>query len=341
MAWLSIPALLGPIVGPPVGGFITTYFDWPWIFWINIPVGVLGLVLALIYIPEVRGSGRTAFDRLGFVLSGLGLVAFMAGSTTLGLGLLPAPLVFAFVVGGALLLYAYVVHSRRVTNPIVDLKLLAIPTFRHSIVGALLFRVGLGASPFLLPLLLQVGFGMSAFQSGLITFASAAGALAMKFLAPPLLRRYGFRSVLLWNTLISALFVALPAVFVPSTPVAVMIGLLLVGGFFRSLQLTAINALSYADISPTNMSQATTLASVAQQVSLTIGISVGAVALETTTRMSGGAIDAGDFWPAFLTVGLITALSLIPFARLSQDAGDEMSGRPKIAADSSRLPPID
>jgi EmrB/QacA subfamily drug resistance transporter len=333
LAWLTVPALIGPVIGPPVGGFITTYFDWPWIFWINIPVGLLGLVLATLYIPEVRGEQRVAFDRLGFVLSGLGLAGFMTGSTTLGLGLLPLPVVLVSLFGGGALLVAYVMHSRRTAEPIVDLTLLRIPTFRHSLTGALLFRIGMGATPFLLPLLLQIGFGMSPFQSGLITFAAAIGAIAMKFLAPPILRRYGFRNVLLWNTLIAAAFVALPAAFTPTTPVALMTGLLLIGGFFRSLQFTAINALSYADISSARMSRATTLASVAQQLSLSVGISLGAVALEVTTGLGGGAITAGAFWPAFVIVGLITLLSLIPFRQLANDAGDEMSGRRPMAPD--------
>ena len=333
LAWLTVPALIGPVIGPPVGGFITTYFDWPWIFWINIPVGLLGLALATLYIPEVRGEGRVAFDRLGFVLSGLGLAGFMTGSTTLGLGLLPLPVVLVALFGGGALLVAYVIHSRRTAEPIVDLTLLSIPTFRHSLSGALLFRIGMGATPFLLPLLLQIGFGMTPFQSGLITFSAAVGAIAMKFLAPPILRRYGFRNVLLWNTLIAAGFVALPAAFTPTTPVGLMTGLLLIGGFFRSLQFTSINALSYADIPPMRMSRATTLASVAQQLSLSVGISTGAVALEVTTRMSGGAITASAFWPAFVIVGLITLLSLIPFRRLANDAGDEMSGRRGITPD--------
>jgi EmrB/QacA subfamily drug resistance transporter len=333
LAWLTVPALVGPVIGPPVGGFITTYADWPWIFWINIPVGLFGLALATLYIPDVRGEERVRFDRIGFLLSALGLAAFMTGSTTLGLGMLPIPVVLLLLAAGAALLVAYVIHGRRTAEPILDLTLLALPTFRHSLVGALLFRIGMGATPFLLPLLLQVGFGMSAFQSGLITFASAVGAIAMKFLAPPVLRRFGFRNVLLWNTAIAAAFVALPAAFTPVTPTTLMTGLLLVGGFFRSLQFTSINALAFADVPVARMSRATTLTSVAQQLSLSVGISVGAIALETATRATGGVITYASFWPAFLLVAAITLSSLLPFRRLAADAGDEMSGRRRIAAD--------
>ncbi len=174
-----------------------------------------------------------------------------------------------------------------------------------SMTGALLFRLGVGATPFLLPLLLQIGFGLSPFQSGSITFASAIGAIAMKFAAPPILRHFGFRSVLTWNTVIAGSFVALPAAFTPTTPIALIIALLLVGGFFRSLQFTSINALSYADVPPERMSRATTLASVAQQLSLSVGISVGAITLELATRSTGGAIEASSFRPAFILIGTL------------------------------------
>jgi len=326
LAWLTVPALIGPVIGPPVGGFIITYVDWPWIFWINIPVGILGLILATLFIPDVRGEERVNFDRIGFFLSGVGLATFMGGATTLGLNLLPLPVTLVLLVVGTVMLVGYVMHSLRITNPILDLTLLSIPTFRHSFTGALLFRVGMGATPFLLPLMLQIGFGMSPFQSGLITFASAIGAIVMKFVAPPTLRHFGFRRVLLVNTVIAACFVALPSVFTAATPVSLMTGLLLVGGFFRSLQFTSINALSYADITHLKMSRATTLASVAQQLSLSIGVSVGAVALETATRFSGGQIVASDFWFPFLVIGLISLSSLIPFRQLDRDAGAEMSG---------------
>ncbi|KAB2866182.1 MAG: DHA2 family efflux MFS transporter permease subunit [Bauldia sp.] len=334
LAWLTVPALIGPVLGPPVGGFITTWFAWRWIFWINVPVGVLGLALALLFIPDIRGETRVRFDTLGFLLSGFGLALFMTGSTTLGLDLLPRPLVLTFFFGGAALLLAYVLHSRRTPNPILDLSLLRIPTFGASIAGSILFLLGVGATPFLLPLLLQIGFGMSPFRSGTITFASAIGAIAMKFAAPPILRRFGFRTVLVGNALIAALFVMLPATFSPATPIALMTGLLLVGGFFRSLQFTGVNALAYADVPPGRLSRATSLTSVGQQLALSIGISVGAITLEVTSAATGGVITADTFWPAFIVVGLLAGLSAIPFALLARDAGDEMSGRRPIAPDA-------
>jgi EmrB/QacA subfamily drug resistance transporter len=327
LAWLTVPALIGPVMGPPLGGFIATYFDWRWIFWINVPVGLLGIALATLYLPNLREEERIPFDAPGFLLSALGLTGLMVGFTTLGLGLIDRWLVMLSLAGGALMAVAYLLRSRSIARPILDLSLFRIPTFALSAVGALLFRLGVGATPFLLPLLLQIGFGMSPFASGSITFAAAIGAIAMKFAAPPILRRFGFRNVLVVNALIAGAFLALPAAFTPATPVLLITVLLLVGGFFRSLQFTSVNALQFADIPRERMSAATTLTSVAQQLSLSIGISVGAMALEFATNASGGAIEADSFGPAFLLIGLLAMLSVVPFLLLSKDAADEMSGR--------------
>jgi len=328
LAWLTMPALIGPVIGPPVGGFITTYFAWRWIFWINVPVGILGLVLATLFIPDVHGDERPPFDWTGFILSGSGLACLMAGSTTFGLGLISPAAVVALLVAGTVLVVAYVVHSRRPgIIPIIDLTLLRIPTFRHTLTGGLLFRIGIGGLPFLLPLLLQVGFGMSPFQSGLITFASAIGAISMKLGAQQLLRRFGFRRVFMWNTYITSAFVAMPALFTAATPIWLMTGLLLVSGFFRSLQFTSINALSFADIPPQRMSKATTLTSVAQQLSLSLGISIGAITLGLVTDASGGTLSAASFWPAFLVVAAVAFSSLVPLSWLADDAGEELAGR--------------
>jgi EmrB/QacA subfamily drug resistance transporter len=326
LSWLTVPALVGPILGPPVGGFLTTYASWPWIFWINLPVGVLGIVLATFYVPDLHGEGKVRFDTPGFFLIGLGLAAFMTGSTTLGLNLLPLAADAVFIAGGAALLAAYWWHAKRSDHAILDLSLFRIPTFWHSVIGGSVFRLGIGATPFLLPLLLQLGFGMNAFQSGLITFATAVGAVVMKFTAPQIIRRYGFRNVLVANTVITAVFTALPAIFMPSTSILVMVSLLLIGGFFRSLQFTALNALSFADVEQSQMSQATTITSVGQQISVSLGITVGAIALQIATTAGGGAITWDVFWPAFVTLGVTTLVSIVSFWMLAPDAGEEMSG---------------
>lgn len=327
LAWLTVPALIGPVVGPPLGGFITTYFDWRWIFWINVPIGILGLFLATLYIPDIRGEERVPFDYPGFVLSSFGIAGFVTGSTSLGLNLMPLPYVLALLLGGGALLVAYVVYSRRLANPILDLSLFAIPSFRASVIGGLLFRIGIGAMPFLLPLMLQLGYGLTPFQSGSITFVSAIGAIAMKFVAPPLLRRFGFRSVLIANSFIAAIFIGMPAAFDIGTPLHLITALLFIGGFFRSLQFTSANALSFADVPQARMSRATSLTSVFQQLAMSIGVSVGAIALELSLAGTDGAIEVGTFHPAFIAIGLISMSSAIFFMRMPRNAGEEMSGR--------------
>lgn len=333
LAWLTIPALIGPMIGPPIGGFIATNFDWPWIFWINIPVGILGLVLAILFIPDVRDDRRSAFDVWGLMLVVVGLTAFMAGSTTLGLGLVPLPVVLALVTFGAAVLFAYVRYSLSKTDPILDLTLLRLPVFRQSVISASLFRIGLGATPFLLPLLLQVGFGMTPLESGMITFSASIGAITLKFAAPRILRRFGFRNVLLVNSVLASSFMLLPAFFTPATPAMLMTTLLLIGGFFRSLQFTSLNALTFAEIEPEQMSRATTLTSVLQQLTLSLGISVGALVLQLSVTFHGSTMEWTSFWPAFIAIGLTSLLALIPITRLPPDAGDEVSGHKRAIAD--------
>ena len=191
MAWVSMPALIGPVMGPPLGGFITTYASWHWIFLINVPIGILGIVLATRYIEEVPPIADVPFDLLGMVLAGSGLAGVAFGLSVAGLGYLPPAVVGALVIGGALLLMAYLAHAHRVPAPVLDLSLLSLPTFRVSVVGGFLFRIGVGAMPFLLPLLMQLGFHLDPFQSGLVTFSAAAGALTMKAAAGAILKRWG------------------------------------------------------------------------------------------------------------------------------------------------------
>src|SRR5512139_8853 len=306
MAWVTTPALIGPVIGPPVGGFITTYATWHWIFIINVPIGIIGIVLATRYIEDVRAEQHERFDVLGMVLAGLGIAGIAFGLSVLGLNFLPWTVVAALVIGGALFITAYLLHARHTAAPALDLTLFRLPTFRASVLGGFVFRLGIGALPFLLPLMLQVGFGMTPFQSGLITFASAAGAMGMKMWAATALKRFGFRTILVTNAVISAGFLAACAAFTAATPVAVMLVVLLVGGFFRSLQFTSINTIAYADVVPARMSRATALVSVGQQLSISAGVAVGALAVEITLWARAGEIlQAADFQPAFLAVAAI------------------------------------
>jgi MFS family permease len=212
--------------------------------------------------------------------------------------------------------------------PIIDLSLFRMATYRASITGGFVFRMGLGALPFLTPLMLQLGFGLTPFASGMITFAGAAGAITMKFTAGPILKRFGYRRVLLFNTVVCAAFMASYGLFTPSTPHLFIILTLLVGGFFRSLQFTSLNTIAYAEVETPSMSRATTLSSVAQQLSLSFGVGIGAMALHFTMTMAGREqLVASDFSPAYFFIAGLSLLSLLFFLPLKANAGDEVSGR--------------
>jgi Arabinose efflux permease len=326
LSWLTVPGLLGPVMGPPVGGFITTYFDWRYIFWINVPIGIVGFVLVTLYIADFRAEEQKPLDRKGFLLSGIGLSGFVFGLAASGIGLLTAGVEAVLIGGGALFIALYLHHALTVRDPLIDLRLLKITTYRTAILGGLVFRIGIGAMPFLLPLMLQLGFGLTAFQSGLLTFASAAGAMAMKFAAPPILRRFGFRSVLVVNGVLSAGFIAVCGLFTPATPTAAIFALLIVGGFFRSLQFTAFNALGFADVERDRMSQATSFSSVMQQVSVALGVSVAAFALDFGRAGHGGDLRLADFHLAFFVVAAISVTTIVFALLLPANAGAEVSG---------------
>jgi EmrB/QacA subfamily drug resistance transporter len=328
MSLVTMPALIGPICGPPLGGFITTYASWHWIFLINVPIGLAGIALASRYIANVRVEHRDPFDFVGFILSGLAIAGLAFGLSVMGSDFLPAGVVAALLCIGALAAVAYVIHAKRTPAPILDLTLLKLPTFRASIFGGFLFRLGIGALPFLLPLLLQIGFDLTPFQSGLITFTTALGSMFMKAAVVSVLNRFGYRNLLLYNALISSVFLAACATFVPGMPYAVMIVILISGGFFRSLQFTSINTIAYAEIEPPKMSGATAMVAAAQQLSLSTGVAVGALIVELTLRLKHSAtMGAADFPPAFLVVGVLSASAVFIFARLPADAGAELSGR--------------
>jgi len=340
MAWVSIPALVGPVMGPPLGGFITTYLTWHWIFLINIPIGLLGIALVARYIENIRAELREPFDPLGMLLAGLGIAGVAFGLTALGLkGFLPNSLLLAMIAGGAVCIGLYMLHARRTPCPVIDLSLFRLPGFRAGVAGGFIFRVGAGAVPFLLPLMLQVGFDKTPFQSGLITFATAAGAMSMKRAVPAVLRRFGYRNVLTWNALVASALVAACALFRMDTPVIIMVAVLFAGGFFRSLQFTSAMTIGFADIEPARMSRATSLAAVCQRLSVSTGVALGALTVELELAFRHeSAISEGDFALAFLVVAGISALSMFMFARMSADTGAELIDRPRVAAAAKTQP---
>lgn len=325
MAWLTVPALVGPVIGPPLGGLIATYSSWRVIFWINVPIGLLGIALALAFLPPVREEERTPFDAVGFLLSAIGLAVAVTAFETLGRDVVPLPVSLATAAIGVAFLYAYVRHARGVERPLVDLRLLRIPTFGIAVAGGSLFRIGIGALPFLLPLQIQIGFGRSALESGLTTFVAAAAAMMMKVAAASIIGRFGFRSTLIVNSLLAGGMTASVALVGPETPLWVMMALLFVGGFFRSLNFTAINAIGYADIASPQMSRASALASMGQQLSLSAGVAVAAMIVHAVTP-AGAEPDAGRISIALAAVGLASGAAALIFARLGPDAGASVRG---------------
>jgi EmrB/QacA subfamily drug resistance transporter len=328
MSYVSVPALIGPVIGPPLGGFIVTYASWRWIFFLNIPIGALGVLLVNLFVANRREAAARPFDLSGFMLTGIGLASLAFGFETVGRGALPWSAVAALLGAGAICMVLYVSHARRVDHPIIDLALMRIPTYAMTTIGGFLFRMGLGALPFLMPLMLQVGFGLDPLSSGLITFASAAGALSNKVFVSPIIRALGFRRVLIANTAISSAFLFGYSFFNPATPHFVIFIALLSGGFFRSLQMTSLNTLAYADVPPGMLSRATSLTSMAQQLSQSVGVGTGALLLYLMLATHGREVSsAADFSFALAVVAALSILAVPFFLRMAPDAGAEVSGR--------------
>ena len=329
LSWLTVPAMLGPMLGPVLGGAITTYAHWRFIFLINIPMGLLGIWLAWRHIPQLR-QPVGPLDVRGFLLSAGGLALAMFALSAVGRGLVPGAALAACMLVGAALIAAYVRHARQHPHPLLQLDLLRIPTYRAGVIGGSLFRIGIGATPFLLPLMLQLSFGLDPLESGLVTFTSTAGAMVMKVVAPRILHRFGFRPVLIWNGLAASLLLCGFGLFRAETPYPLMVGVLLASGCFRSLQFTSLNAIAYADVDQARLSQASSLAAMAQQISLALGVTIGGYALSAAATLTGQDDGAAiNFTFAFLSVGLLSMVSVFQMRRLAPGAGAEMAGHAK------------
>jgi EmrB/QacA subfamily drug resistance transporter len=328
MNYITIPAVLGPLLGPSVGGFMVTYFSWPWIFFINLPIGLAGIFMVRIFIPDVKAEAVTRLDLSGFALIGMAVAGLVFGFEAIGRGVVPATIILVSIAAGAVCSGFYLIHARRTTDPIIDLGLLRIRTFAASLTGGGLFYLSTTSSVFLLALLLQLGFGLSAFQAGLMTLASAVGSLAMRFAFRPLLRPLGFRRLLICNAIVTGAFLIGCGFFRVTTPYLIIVVVLLIGGFSRSVQFTAVQSLAYAEMPSALFSRATSLLAMAQQLAQSFGVGLVALVVHLSlTRHGGAAMTPEDIGFGYFTIGILSLASVAVFYRLHPEAGAELNDR--------------
>jgi EmrB/QacA subfamily drug resistance transporter len=336
MNFVIIPALIGPLLGPTVGGLIVHWLSWREIFFVNVPVGLVALFVIHRYMPDYRSASPTPLDVTGLVLfgSGTALLSWLLeifGEHTLDPTSGAVLLLLAFA-----LLAGYFVHARAAAHPLLRLTLFRVRTFRVSVVGGFVTRLGVGGLPFLLPLLYQIGLGMPAWKSGLLMMPAAAAAMGMKFISVRILRRFGYRRVLVVNTLMMGLTIGLFATVGASTPIAAIVALSLCQGFFNSLQFSSMNSMAYADIDAHDASMASSIASTLQQISLSFGLACGSLIagfyLGGLPQTDNGAVVAA-LHGTFLTLGALTIVSSLSFWTLRADDGGSVSGAIAVEAD--------
>lgn len=341
MAWLTIPALMGPLTGPPVGGFLTTYLSWHWIFWINIPIGIAGIIAITVFLPKVEPRTPRPVDFPGFGLAATAFAGLMFGLSVISLPAIPIAAGYAAVIVGALALWLYWRHTKRTEHPLLDPKVFRNKLFRSAVIGSSVFRIGVGATPFLLPLMLQLSFGLTPFESGMITFVGAIGAISSKLVAERVFAAGGFPRVLIGASVVGCVLLGVNGFFTPDTPYIYIYLVLLVTGLMRSIFFTGVNALSFADISDAEASQATAIVAVTQQLSVAFGVAVAGGVLELSSHFTGGELTLTDFHFAWFAVAGISLLGAVPFLRLPPDAGSDVSGhRRKGVKPIDQDPPV-
>jgi len=312
-----------------VGGFIVTYFSWPWIFFINLPIGLGGILMVQLFIPDVHAEKVAPLDLRGFALIGMAVAGLVFGFEAIGRGVVPVSIILASVAVGGVCSGLYLIHTRHTSEPIIDLSLLRIGTFAASITGGGLFYLGTTASVFLLaPLLLQLGFGFSAFQAGLMTLASAVGGVAMRFTFRSLLRPLGFRRLLIGNALLTGAFLIGCGFFRDTTPYLIILLTLLIGGYSRSLQFTVVQSLGYAEMPNERISRATSFLAMAQQLAQSFGVGLVALVVHMSLLWHDRtAISPGDVALGYFAIGSMALVSVVIFYRLPAHAGVELSDR--------------
>jgi EmrB/QacA subfamily drug resistance transporter len=327
IATLTWPALIAPVIGPPLGGFITTYADWRWIFFLNIPIGLLGTALALRYVPNEKSSERKPFDRTGFALTAIALSTFLYGLDLLSRSDSKPVLAAALIASGVLAGVTAIRHARRSPEPLLDIKVLAYPSFTlTSITSGALARIAISATPFLLPLMFQIAHGLNAAQAGVLVLVYMSGNLAMKTVTTPILRWFGFRRVLVVNGTLNALAIAACGFASPASP-QYLYAILFLAGMCRSMNFTALNTMAFSEIPPERRGGATALWGMAVQVALSLGVAAAAVALNLSlTARHGDRLNEMDFSVAFVVMAVLALISALWLTRLHPAAGAEVSG---------------
>ena len=333
IATLTWPALVAPIIGPPLGGFITRYASWHWIFFINVPLGLAAIILSLRIIPDIRETERRSFDLSGFITTSVAMVSLVTAMERLG-DRQPQiwPTLALAALGFGCLLYS-IRHFRRAAAPMVRLDALQVPTFRVTMYGGSLFRASISAVPFLLPLLFQVGFGMDPFHSGLLVLAVFVGNLTIKPATTPLIRWLGFRRLLLINGALNVCSLLACALLTPQTPVWAIMLILYLGGVFRSIQFTGVSTLAFADVPAAQMSDANTLFSTASQLAVGLGITLGAIGIRLGEQVGDWLhlteLPGISFRLSFVFIALICLVGMIDSLHLAKTAGRSVSEKKK------------
>lgn len=333
IATLTWPALVAPIIGPPLGGFITRYASWHWIFFINVPLGLAAIILSLRIIPDIRETERRSFDLSGFITTSVAMVSLVTAMERLG-DRQPQiwPTLALAALGFSCLLYS-IRHFRRAAAPMVRLDALQVPTFRVTMYGGSLFRASISAVPFLLPLLFQVGFGMDPFHSGLLVLAVFVGNLTIKPATTPLIRWLGFRRLLLINGALNVCSLLACALLTPQTPVWAIMLILYLGGVFRSIQFTGVSTLAFADVPAAQMSDANTLFSTASQLAVGLGITLGAIGIRLGEQVGDWLhlteLPGISFRLSFVFIALICLVGMIDSLHLAKTAGSSVSEKKK------------
>ncbi|EPG6521591.1 MFS transporter [Klebsiella pneumoniae] len=333
IATLTWPALVAPIIGPPLGGFITRYASWHWIFFINVPLGLAAIILSLRIIPDIRETERRSFDLSGFITTSVAMVSLVTAMERLG-DRQPQiwPTLALAALGFGCLLYS-IRHFRRAAAPMVRLDALQVPTFRVTMYGGSLFRASISAVPFLLPLLFQVGFGMDPFHSGLLVLAVFVGNLTIKPATTPLIRWLVFRRLLLINGALNVCSLLACALLTPQTPVWAIMLILYLGGVFRSIQFTGVSTLAFADVPAAQMSDANTLFSTASQLAVGLGITLGAIGIRLGEQVGDWLhlteLPGISFRLSFVFIALICLVGMIDSLHLAKTAGSSVSEKKK------------